>query len=480
MTSGVPANGGSENAGVNHAALRQSLDRLKARADALGMGAEATAELEALIDRQAVTLADTAAVSREIAAIRESRTWRIIEQLRRWRLGWQTASVALRHPAGRRRRPTALAALTGRPLGVNVSGYITAESGLGEAVRSTIRALERSGIPVALDNIASQQRTHDTSFSVFATELPHPINLVHLNADNMADFARGKGRRYFRNRYTIGFWFWEMEEFRRDWMPAFRFVDEVWVGSRFGQACLDKVSPVPVTHIPVTIPPLSPEPEARGRFGIPERTTAFLFVFDMSSQYERKNPVAVIRAFREAGFTRDEAILVLKFTNPAFDRAGVRQLHQEASGLHVLFLDGFMSRVELSSLINACDAYVSLHRSEGYGLTILEAMALGKPVIATNYSANVDFMTPANSHPVNYSLVTLDKNSGPYPRSFKWAEPDVNHAARLMRQVAADPAAAAQVGRQAALDVHAAFNGEVVAGKVRSRLSQLRSEAAAR
>jgi glycosyltransferase involved in cell wall biosynthesis len=235
------------------------------------------------------------------------------------------------------------------------------------------------------------------------------------------------------------------------------------------------VSPVPVTYIPLAVPPLAPEPPARAAFGLPERGTAFLFVFDVSSQAERKNPLAVIRAFREAGFSRDEATLVLKFTNPAFDRAAIRRLHQEASGLNVLFLDGFMSRRELTSLLNTCDVYVSLHRSEGFGVTILEAMALAKPVIATGYSANLDFMTPANSHLVNYELVTLTKNSGPYPRGFTWAEPDVSHAARLMRIVAEDPMAARELGRRAAADVQAGFNIAVVADRVEQRLKQIAS-----
>jgi glycosyltransferase involved in cell wall biosynthesis len=266
-----------------------------------------------------------------------------------------------------------------------------------------------------------------------------------------------------------------MATFRREWMPAFRFVDEVWVASQFTKACFDAVSPVPVTHIPLAVPPLSPQPADKATFGIQDRGVALLFVFDVSSQAERKNPVAVIRAFREAGFARDDATLVLKFTNPAFDRAAVRRLHQEASGLNVLFLDGFMSRGELTSLVNVCDAYVSLHRAEGFGLTMLEAMALGKPVIATGYSANVDFMTADNSHLVGYRLVELDRNSGPYPRGFTWAEPDVSHAAQLMRAVATDPAAARQRGLKAAADVRTRFSLPVVAERIRQRITAIAS-----
>jgi glycosyltransferase involved in cell wall biosynthesis len=458
------------------AALHDTLERLKARAVGLGLGTGVTTELEGLIDQQRALLDDTRVVAREVAAIRNSRTWRVLEHLRRWRLRFETTALALRHSrSGRGRRRGVPTAVKARPPAVNVSGYITAESGMGEAVRSSIRALQHAGIPVALDNVASAQRTHDTTYSGFTTALSHSFNLIHLNADNMATFARTKGRAYFRDRYTIGFWFWELASFRREWMPAFRFVDEVWVASQFTKACFDAVSPVPVTHIPLAVPPLSPQPADKATFGIQDRGVALLFVFDVSSQAERKNPVAVIRAFREAGFARDDATLVLKFTNPAFDRAAVRRLHQEASGLNVLFLDGFMSRGELTSLVNVCDAYVSLHRAEGFGLTMLEAMALGKPVIATGYSANVDFMTADNSHLVGYRLVELDRNSGPYPRGFTWAEPDVSHAAQLMRAVATDPAAARQRGLKAAADVRTRFSLPVVAERIRQRITAIAS-----
>ena len=459
----------------------ESLKAPQARLVAEGRQHDAAAgELIEVLERQLTVLRDTHAIERELAAIRASTSWRALELFRTARLRLQRARLAARRlgASGWPRRARSVPESVRRgPLGVNVSGYIAAESGMGEAVRSTIRALELAGVPVALDNIPSSQRAHDGSFTAFAGEHPHPFNVVHLNADNMETFARAKGRRYFRDRYTIGFWFWELAQFRRDWSSAFRFVQEVWVASRFTQACLEAVSPVPVIYMPPGLVTPEPLPVGRAHFGIPAHRFVFLFVFDVSSQTERKNPLAVIRAFRQAGFAHDDAMLVLKFTNASHDRAGVRRLYQEANGLNVLMLDGFMDRHELSALLNAADAYVSLHRSEGFGLTIAEAMALGKPVIATGYSSNMEFMTPGNSFAVDYLLTTLSRNHGPYPRGFTWADPDVDHAARLMRTLVDDSRQAAEAGRQAAADVRAQFSPAGAAARIRGRLEEISSEA---
>jgi glycosyltransferase involved in cell wall biosynthesis len=201
----------------------------------------------------------------------------------------------------------------------------------------------------------------------------------------------------------------------------------------------------------------------------------FLYIFDVSSQTERKNPLAAIRAFRRAGLRHDEAVLVLKFTNPEYDRTGVRRLHEEASGLNVVLLDSYLDRPDLCALINAADCYLSPHRAEGFGLTLLEAMRLGKPVIGTGYSGNTDFMTPENSYLLDYSLVTLTRDYGPYFRGAVWAEPDVDHAARLVRQVVEHPSDAASRGLRARADVERDWNPDVTGRAVRERLETIRA-----
>lgn len=229
--------------------------------------------------------------------------------------------------------------------------------------------------------------------------------------------------------------------------------------------------PAVLMPLPIVLPPLPPR--GRAHFGIPEGPAVFLYVFDVSSQMERKNPIAAIRAFRQAGLPRDAAVLVLKFTNAEYDRAGVRRLHEEASGLNVVMLDGYLDRPDLCALINAADCYLSPHRSEGFGMTILEAMRLGKSTIGTAYSGNTDFMTPENSYLLDYALVPLARKHGPYPAGAVWADPDIAHAARLIREVVEHPAEAVARGRQARIDVERDRNPGATGRLVRTRLEAL-------
>jgi len=223
--------------------------------------------------------------------------------------------------------------------------------------------------------------------------------------------------------------------------------------------------------LPVSAP--TPGPFGRGHFGLPERRFVFLFTFDVSSQMERKNPLAVVRAYRRAALPRDRSMLVLKFTNGHFDREAVGRLAEAAEGTDLLMLDGCMDRLELNALTSACDCYVSLHRAEGFGLTMAEAMALGKPVIATGYSGNMDFMTADTAALVGYRLEPLKRDYGPYPRGFEWAEADEDGAARLMRRMVEAPHWALELGRRGSEGVAAVLGPEVAAERYRRRLDAL-------
>ena len=456
----------SERAGPESAALRREID-------------EGLRELADVQEQQQKLIGETRAASAALAAIRASRTWRMLEAYRRvaggiraFRMRTSAARAARRAV---RRTLVVPASVRFGTLGVNLAGYIGAESGLGEAARASIRALEAAGVPVALNNVAGAQRTNDTTYTAFVDDHPHPFNLIHLNADNMENFARKKGASYFRDRYSIGFWFWELAQFRDDWLSAFGHVQEVWVASTFAAGALRPVAPVPV--VPMRLPVAFHRPPALGRshFGIPDKPFVFLFTFDVSSQLERKNPLAAIRAFRRAGFDRGQALLVLKYTNADFDRAAVRRLHDEARDLDVRMLDGFMDRQELTALMNAADCYVSLHRAEGFGVTMAEAMSLGIPVIATAYSGNMDFTTPENSGLVDYKLVSLTRDYGPYLRGFQWADPDVAMAGVLMRRLVDEPAWREALGRRGQADVIAHFDLAAAARAMRSRLEAIQT-----
>ena len=456
---------------------RDTPDRL---ADVCRDADETLDELRRLARRQHDLREDIRLTRIHVEDIRHSRTWRALELYRRARLraGLSGVSLTAVQAAVRRRRvhrpvPRAVREL---PPGVNVAGYLDAESGMGEAARASIRSLEAAGLPFALNNVPSLLRTGDASYrAAFTDDNPQPFNLVHLNGDNMPGFAAARGRRYFRDHYTIGFWFWELAALRPDWAPFAGYVDEVWTATGFVRDAVRSGCTVPVVRMPLPVVLPALPPLGRQAFGISDGPMVFLYIFDVSSQTERKNPLAAVRAFRRAALPHDAAVLVLKFTNPEYDRAGVRRLYEEAAGLNVVMVDRYLDRPYLAALINTADCYLSPHRAEGFGLTLLEAMRLGKPVIGTAYSGNMDFMTPANSYLLDYSLVTLTRDYGPYFRGAVWAEPDVDHAARLIRDIVGNRVEAAGRGARARADVERDWSPAVTGEAVRARLDAIRA-----
>ena len=454
--------------------LIAELSRTVAERAAIDAGAGAgDSEIRTLLDRQVAVLEDTLEMRRALARIQSTFSWRALEALRRQRLALRRLAMTSRGLRGRWRRRSKPAFAKRVPMGVNVAGYLNTESGMGEAARLSVRSLDAAGIPVVLNNVASRLRMQDGTYTSFTDENPHPFNLVHLNADNMEWFARERGRAYFRNRYTIGYWFWELAQFRQDWMSAFGFVDEVWVPTEFGRAALAAQSPVPVTCVPLPVVAPTGPAYRRSHFDLPDDVYVFLFTFDVSSQLERKNPLGVISAFRAAFGARRDVLLVLKFTNGEYDPPGVRELYRAAEGINAVLRDGYMARDELAGLMAAADCYISLHRSEGFGLGIAEAMALGKPVIATSYSGPADFLTPANSYSVDYKLAPIPRDYGPYLEGFTWAEPDAEQASRLMRHVVDNRDESAARGRRAAADIAELRSPARTGAQARKRLEAI-------
>src|SRR6266540_2704609 len=243
-------------------------------------------EIDALVVRQRDVARDTAEASAVLATIKASHTWKTLEAYRAARLylrakGMRWRGLRARAVSAARRREIPRA-VRERPLGVNIAGYLSTESGMGEAARASIRSLEAAGVPMVLTNVGSRLRTQDRSYTAFTDENPHPFNLVHLNGDNMAGFAAARGRAYFRDRYTIGYWFWELSRWRDDWLDGFNYVDEVWVASEFTRACLAEVSPVPIVTMPLPFVLPEPPPIGRAHFGLRGDATVFLLTFDVS------------------------------------------------------------------------------------------------------------------------------------------------------------------------------------------------------
>ncbi len=367
------------------------------------------------------------------------------------------------------------------PWGVNVAGYLRSELGIGEAARMVIGALDAAGIPampIQSRSVPGSRQGHEYAFLDPASS-PFPINVICVNADGVPAFLKEAGESFTEDRHNAGFWWWEVSTFPDEWSGSFDLLDEVWVATQHVADAIEPVSPIPVVkvRIPVTVP--STPGYTRAELGLPEGFL-FLFLFDYHSVFGRKNPLAVVDAFASAFPPGSGPRLALKSINHESDLDNHDRL-KLAAERHpdVMVLDRYVSAAEKNAMIAACDCYVSLHRSEGFGFTPAEAMYMGKPVIATGYSGNLDFMTPANSFLVNHTMVSIGEGHWPYPAHGEWAEPDVEHAARLMRQVLDDPAAARQVGARAAADLRRTHSLLAAGESMGNRLASIRGRVSA-
>jgi glycosyltransferase involved in cell wall biosynthesis len=318
-----------------------------------------------------------------------------------------------------------------RPFGVNLLGYLDTESGVGETGRGFAALLQAAAVPHTLLNIEqSWLRRGDRRLRGFTHSRPYAINLVVANPDQLPGICRQFGLRRGA-AYDIGFWAWELSVFPRTrFGEALGLVDEIWTHSEFCRRAFATAATVPVEKVmPAVV--FDPPPDAsRAEFDLGEAFT-FLFVYDAASIVKRKNPGAAVAAFRRAFSSRDPVQLVLKTTNASPDH--LRALGRLARGARVKVLNGYWSREQVVRLIAACDAYVSLHRSEGLGLTLIEALMMGKPVVATRYSGVTEFLEGPGTFPVAFVERSLRRDHGPYLRGNAWAEPDVEDAARQMR-----------------------------------------------
>ncbi len=374
--------------------------------------------------------------------------------------------------------PAAATSTAAAPAGVNVLGYFASELGVGEAARQLVRALDAVEVPVLpLHGPTVPVSRQGHRFAVREHEAArYPVNLICMNADALPEFARLAGDSFFAGRYSIGVWFWEVgSPPPGEWRDAFRLLDEVWAPSEHVARAISAVAPIPTVRfvLPVEVP--EPPPMPRAAFGLDADDYVFLFAFDYLSVFERKNPLAVVEAFRAAFAPGTGATLVIKTINHEHDAGARERLHAATAGrADIRLIEQYLDAGTKDALTAACDCYVSLHRSEGFGLTMAEAIYLGKPVIATAYSGNLDFMTPHNSYLVDYALVDIGEGAPPYPPRAEWARPSVEHAARLMRHVFEHPQEARERGRRAAADIRRSHSPRNAGLQMRDRLARVR------
>ncbi len=362
--------------------------------------------------------------------------------------------------------------------GIDIVGYIRSEHGVGESARLCAMAARAVQLPFTLHdfNHGNLSRTADRSWDDRITsQRRNRVAVLHINADQTPAARKILGRDFFQGGYTVGFWHWELPVFPDQWLGAFDLVDEVWVPTQFLLEAVQARSHRPVARMPHAISFAVDPTTSRATFGLPDDRFLFLAMYDVLSTRERKNPEGAIAAYRKAfpRVGRDTA-LVIKLNNPDRDRPAVNALKARvADRSDIIVLDRILMRQEVYDLENVCDAFVSLHRSEGFGLGLAESMFLGKPVVATDWSGNRDFMSPDNSCPVNYRLIRLDRNIGPYDRGQIWADPDLDHAAQLLKRLVEDVAWRQRIGRRGQQTIHEQFSPEIVGALYRKRLGAI-------
>lgn len=320
------------------------------------------------------------------------------------------------------------------PFGVNIIGFIDAESGVGEGARGIIRAIESSGIPFSLCNIKQDWiRSNDKTYTDFSDELPYLINIIVANADMTPHVMDQIVKERSLARYNIGFWAWELMNFPTKWHNSFDYLNEVWTMSNF---CLDAISlssNIPVVRIPIPIEfEVNPKFD-RKFFNIEEGKYVFLFCFDGLSFIERKNPFATAKAYAMKFKNNSDTVLIIKCHNVS--DAQLDELKLILEGCNFQLISDYLDRDQVLALLNASNCYVSLHRAEGFGYMQGEAMFLGKSVISTGFSGNIDFMNVSNSNLVKFSMCKIVADIGPYEAGNEWAEPDVIHASEQMYEV---------------------------------------------
>lgn len=362
-------------------------------------------------------------------------------------------------------------------VGVNVLGLFRYTSGLQHAVKSTVESLTSVGVRTALRDFPVLFLREPRNKQAFDSLEPFDVTILNTGIDvPVAEAYRKSGLHARAGVYRVGIWWWELEEIPRPWHDRGEGVDEIWAPTRFIAEAMRRTYGKPVFTMTPGLELPAFEPLEKAYFGLDPNRFTFSFIFDMNSRMQRKNPLGLLDAFRQAFRPTDPVELVVKVSPPESYYKDQWALLRDAIAAtpNVKLVDRVLTRAELLGLLGASDSYISLHRSEGFGLTCAEAMLLGKPVIATRYSGNMDFMTDDNSYLVDYQRITLTEDIDPYPKGATWADPDVGHAAALMRQVFENQVEAQRRGERAKHDLASILSIVAAGERMRSRLEAIR------
>lgn len=373
-------------------------------------------------------------------------------------LGWRRMETLIRQ-----RRPRG-----DLEWGVNMIGAVNGASGLSEGSRGTALGLREAGIPTRVWDFEAAKGAEA------AKEPPYRVNLVHANPNQLPELVYRIPAELWTGCYNIGFWVWEQEQLPEEWVRYMPLFDEIWMPSGFSAAAIRRGGTLPVHVVPHIVAPEYDPAWDRKRWGLPEDLFLVLVAFDCDSCVERKNPAGAVRAFCRAFSPEEPVGLVVKARNMT------RELEVEFRSLlegreNVYFFREDYPKTAVNSLIRAADVYLSLHRAEGFGLILAEAMYLGTPVVATDWSGNRDFMDAETACAVDARLVPLEQDIPPYKRGSRWAQPDEQQAAQYLRRLYEEPALRQRLTERAKARVSGELSAETVSQIIKERMEDLRA-----
>lgn len=363
---------------------------------------------------------------------------------------------------------------------INLVGHPFAPIGMGEHVRCSYRSLRSVGLlPTVRDIYKLQPPDADelAEFSKAATEEFADINIFHINADEVKQAMAHITFHKPLTGYNIVYPAWELGRYPKEWATQLDQYDEIWAPSKFIKLSLEAECQRPVIHMPLACEVLLSSFLSRRYFEIPESDYVFLYFFDVRSYPHRKNPQAVIEAFRKLlslkPFAR--ARLVMKINGAQLVPKLMAELRESISDVmhSVTLLCDLMSDNETKNLVRCCDCFLSLHRSEGFGRGMAEAMYLGKPVIATAYSGNMDFTSADTTFLVPYNLISVVEGAYPHWQNQVWADPDVDVATAYMAKLLVDPQIGRILGARASRHIRTKFGYRATGIRCRHRLEQI-------
>jgi glycosyltransferase involved in cell wall biosynthesis len=360
---------------------------------------------------------------------------------------------------------------------VELVGYLDAAVGGGETARRYLGALRVAGVGVRARSVPLEGRDSARTALPWGRWVPGRsigFNVLCLNPEQMVPYLSSPDAPSRRNRMNVGVWAWEVDVVPSGWRAAAQRVAEVWACSEFtarlitaatGARAAGVLPPLPIIPLasaaPVDLPP----------------AFRVLAMFDYLSTTQRKNPVGAIEAYRAAFGPADGARMIVKSLNGVHRIDARREVERAASGrADIILQDGTISGAERDALVAGCDCLVSLHRSEGFGMQIAEAMSVGKPVVATAYGGNTEFMTAANSYLVNYEPTLVGPGCEHYDATASWAEPDVAQAAAALRAIVDRPDEARNRAARGQLEVNAMLAPARIGGQMRDRLAALHAD----